>query len=162
MTPIRCATELKKLLKSKFDSIDYHPTAEGMEDRKMNVYSGYLPRATSDGAKQKMSPCIVVRVVSVEDTAQDSTVNLELLVTTYNKEVTDGYLDLLHILELSRQWICQTPILARTFQLEKPLTVKLPEEQGYPTWWGVITVSYTVPTPGVNVNRLLEDEENFI
>lgn len=161
MTPIRCACELGKLLKAKFDSIDYHPTAKDMEDRKMNVFSGYLKRTVSDEAKRQQSPCIVVRVVSVEDTAQDSTVNLELLVTTYNKEVEDGYLDLLHILELTRQWICQTPILARTFQLEKPLTMKLPEEQGYPTWWGIITVSYTVPTPGINVNQLLEDEENF-
>ncbi len=162
MTPIRCASELAKLLKEKFDSIDYHPTSEGMEEKTISVFRGYLPRALSDEAKRKMSPCIVIRVVSVEDALQDSRVNLELLVSTYNKEVIDGYLDLMHILELSRQWICQTPILARKFQLEKPLMVKLPEEQGFPTWWGIITVSYTVPAPGINVNQLLEDEENFL
>lgn len=163
MTPIRCARELGEFLKAKFDSIDYHPTAEGMEEKRISVFPGYLPRALSDEAKRKMSPCIVIRVVTVEDTARDgSTVSLELLVSTYNKEVIDGYLDLMHILELCRQWMNQSPIIGKVFALEKPLSVKLPEEQGFPTWWGVIEASYKIPSPGVNVNRLLEDEKNFI
>jgi hypothetical protein len=162
MTPIRCASELAKMLQGKFDGIDYHPTAEGLEKNTMHIYPGYLPRATTDEKKRAMNPCITVRVVKVEDTYEGSTVDLELLVTTYNKEFVDGYLDLAHILELCRQWMAQNIIIGNMFQLEKPLTVELPEEQGYPTWWGVITASYTIPRPGVNVNQLLEDENNFI
>ena len=162
MTPMRCAKEVASYLQKKFNSIGYVATDERADGKPMHVYAGFLPRAMSDKDKAAQAPCVVIRPVKVTDEDQESSVELQLLVATYNRAIEDGHLELYHALELCRQCLCQSPVISKMFMLKKPLETGIPEEQGFPEWIGYMKMSYTIGTPGVNVNTLLQDEENFM
>lgn len=161
MTPIRCAKEITKYLQEKFDAIGYTATDERTEHKPMHVYAGFLPRALSDREKAAQAPCVVVRPVKVVDADEASSVDIQILVATYNKALTDGHLEMYHALELCRQWLCQSPVIGRMFMLQKPLETGIPEEQGFPEWIGYMKAIYTIGAPGINVEKILEDKENF-
>lgn len=162
MTPMRCAQAIAEYLQEKFDSIGYLAPDERTEGKPMHVYAGFLPRAMSDKEKMAQAPCIVIRPVKVVDTDAESTADLQILAATYNRAVQDGHLELYHVLELCRQWLCQSPVIGNMFMMKKPLETGIPEEQGFPEWIGYMKVTYTIGTPGINVNRMLEDERNFM
>lgn len=161
MTPMRCAQEVAAYLQEKFDAIGYSAFDERTDQKPMHVYAGFLPRALNDKDKMAQAPCIVIRPVKVVDTDAGSTADLQILAATYNRALKDGHLELYHVLELCRQWLCQSPVIGKMFMMKKPLETGIPEEQGYPEWIGYMKVTYTIGTPGINVNSLLEDEENF-
>lgn len=162
MTPMRCAMEVAGYLQNKFDSIGYIATDERTEGKTMHVYAGFLPRAMTDKDKAAQAPCVVVRPVRVMDEEEGSTVELQLLAATYNRAIEDGYRELYHVLELCRQWLCQAPVINGMFMLKKPMETGIPEEQGFPEWLGWMKVNYSIGMPGVNINRLLQDEKNFM
>lgn len=161
MTPMRCARELADFLQGRFDGIDYHSTDERLGGKSMHVYAGFLPRAMSEKDKQEQDPCIVIRPVKVNDLDMESEVELQLLVCTYNRDLSTGHLELYHALELCRQWLCQTPVVSSMFRLKKPMETGIPEEQGFPEWLGYMKVTYTIGTPGYNIDAILKDEKNF-
>lgn len=161
MTPMRCARELADFLQGRFDGIDYHSTDEKLGGKPMHVYAGFLPRAMSEKDKQEQDPCIVIRPVKVNDLDMESEVELQLLVCTYNRDLSTGHMELYHALELCRQWLCQTPVVNSMFRLKKPMETGIPEEQGFPEWIGYMKVTYTIGMPGYNIDAILKDEKNF-
>ncbi len=161
MTPMRCARELAEFLQGKFDSVGYTSTDEKLGGKPMHVYAGFLPRAISEKDKQEQDPCVVIRPVKVNDLDMESEVELQLLVCTYNRDLSTGHMELYHALELCRQWLCQTPVVNAMFRLKKPMETGIPEEQGFPEWLGYMKVTYTIGMPGYNIEQILKDEKNF-
>ena len=155
MTPMVCATKLAEFLQEKFNGVDYRATDERLTGKQMHVYAGFLPRTISEKDKTQQDPCTVIRPVKINDSKDESTVELQLLVCTYNRDKYYGHMELYHALELIRQWLWQNPIVGGMFRLEGNTETGIPEEQGFPEWIGWMKVKYNIGKPGINVDQII-------
>ncbi|WP_196590592.1 hypothetical protein [Pectinatus frisingensis] len=149
MTPIICAQALADVLKDKFST--FKPADAKIADNKITIRSGYLPLASTNEEKAKQSPYIMVRPIAVKDnieTADDESVlDMQILVSTFNTDKENGHLELFHMLEMIRQAILTHGVIGKRFTLKYPVDTIIPEVQPFPTWFAYFTLSYRIPTP---------------
>ena len=120
----------------------------GEEQAEINVYTGFLPYASTDAEKKKLCPAIVIRPELVEDRQDYSLAHLLINVTTYDRDKQQGYLSLYSLLEWVRlKFLTDTPIDNKWLLQDGSLTMGVPPDQPYPQWWGYIEAAIHIPRP---------------
>lgn len=119
------------------------PAANKSGDKQPQVISGYLPEKKP--IKQQVIPDIpfvIVRYLGDEGNAA----KIKLLIAVYSEEETEGWRDLLRVMERMKISLLKQRIIGRAFRLaENSIKLEMLEEQPYPAWYGIITCNYELP-----------------
>lgn len=112
----------------------------------IEVFAGYPPIRTDT---RETASFVYALVVSAEDTADEklSTATVEIGFSIYDEDKTDGWRSLFNLIEHIRQHILKYRLVGAKNRMEFPVKVKIADEQPYPQWQGMITVSYTIGQP---------------
>lgn len=154
MTPYLCAECLVNDLRGLFK--DYVSPCEKTAANGIKIYTGYLPKYTNSADKQKNSPCIAVRPVQIDDEeAGRSYVTLQVLVQTYDDNLTEGHREMYHILQMIREYILTNEVINQQYDLQQPAHTMIPEEQPWPLWWGYMVLRYDCYQPHENLINFL-------
>ncbi len=128
---------------------DYKLAAEGQEDKKVTVYAQHIPdeRFESD----TYYPLVVAAINKIEDGGEDSqqvlsTVTVGLTFGVYGEDET-AWVDLLNMMERTRQRLVNNRLLNNRFRLQFPVKWETIEAQPYPFWFGYGTIEYSMPRP---------------
>lgn len=113
-------------------------------NKEPQVVTGYLP--TKKSTDKPDFPYVIVRFMEGND-SQDSTVNLKIIVGTYDEEDdSNGWRDVLNILQRIRTELFKRQALANKYRVELPFKYLLPEDQPYPEWIGWIETKWIIPS----------------
>lgn len=108
------------------------------------VHLGYLPQKTAQSIKDPIYPCIVVRVLEGEETAENNQVTIRLLFSTTSIE-DDGFLETLNLMERVKNALLNQRVLDGRFEIDYPYKWKFFEEQAQPEWFGEAIVKFSLP-----------------
>ncbi|GIO33122.1 hypothetical protein J2TS6_42630 [Paenibacillus albilobatus] len=127
----------------------------GDGDRPPAVHLGWLPNAGQPEvingklipprASDSDFPYIIIRALDGEDGEDYGSVKIRILVGTKSAD-DEGYLDILHLIEVLRNSLLSTAVIGQRFEIKRPLKWTLYEDQPYPEWIGEIMTTWTVPT----------------
>lgn len=136
-------TEIQEAVK------DYKLAAEGQGDKKVTVYAQHIPDDcfTNDS----YYPLVVAAINKVEDGAEDSqpvpsTITIGLTFGVYGEDEY-AWVDLLNVMERTRQRLVNSRLLNNRFRLQFPVKWETIEAQPYPFWFGYGTLEYSMPRP---------------
>ena len=107
----------------------------------ITVYSGYLPVKTN--AKESES-CIYVLVLECEDGDEQSAAKVEIGFSIIDGDTSEGWRSLFNLMEHVRQALLKKRTVANKHRLILPIKSKVADEQPFPQWQGLMTVSYTL------------------
>lgn len=122
---------------------DYRLPVKNGDPRPPQVVPGFLP--PKRGSEHDDFPFVIVRPVkgSCDETAS-ATVNL--IVGVYDESVK-GFEHCLNIMTRLRTAVCEKGVVANRYQLTRPITWELPEEQPYPQWLLLMTTEWAFYAP---------------
>ena len=154
MTPLQCADEIAAFLKKQITddqeevlTLLKSDTGTITNVEEIRVYTGFLPRATTNERKKELCPAIVVRPENVTDTDDGSQVKLLLSVTTYDEDKEKGYVSLYNLLEWVRFKLLANSPVGERWDLSGSLETVIPDDQPFPQWWGYLEGSFVLPQP---------------
>lgn len=108
------------------------------------VYSGYIPLKTN---AKKSESCIYVLVLECEDTEAQSTAKVEIGFSVFDNDGGAGWRSLFNLMEHVRQALLKKRTVANKHRLILPIKSKVTDDQPFPQWQGVMSVSYTLGKP---------------
>lgn len=117
MTPIFLITNLTESLREVVKS--YELLAENQPNKKVSVYAHDLPHGKF--AEDTFYPCVIVTLLSVEDTETDTVATVQFTICTYAGEMGSDWRDMLNIAERIRQFLRTTDILTEKYIREYPI-----------------------------------------
>jgi hypothetical protein len=121
------------------------PTSQG-ELKTPTVHPGYLPfkgAASEDAAEY---PLIIVRLLNGDDNEDGSKATVQIIVGTYGED-SQGWREVLNILERIRQSLFKTRTIAKKYRIEYPLKWEVPDEQPRLQWIASMTTNWTIAQP---------------
>lgn len=143
--------ELIKSLQAEIEEAvkDYKLAAEGQEDKKVTVYAQHIPDECFE--TDTYYPLVVASISKIEDGADDSypalsTVTVGLTFGVYGEDEY-AWVDLLNVMERTRQRLMDKRLLSNRFRLQFPVKWETIEAQPYPFWFGYGTLEYSMPRP---------------
>ncbi|HQA07578.1 MAG TPA: hypothetical protein PLM20_07575 [Syntrophomonadaceae bacterium] len=142
LTPLLLLEELKLFLECVV--ADYKLETNRGQAKAPQVVEGWLPPKESTDVPDV--PYVMPRLIEGEDNADESQVNIKILVGTYSEDI-DGWKDAVNVILRIRQCLLINRTLGKKFRMELPLKWKLFEEQPYPIWIGEIITIWTVALP---------------
>ncbi|WP_288761024.1 hypothetical protein [uncultured Veillonella sp.] len=149
MTPLDVSEGVAKYLEGRLRLLEEYSDST---DDSIRVYSGFLPRVTSNAEKRKLCPAVVVHPYTVEDDT-DSVVGITIQVTTYDESMTEGHISLYHLLEVVRkELLSQNPIDMKYQIKDHKVTTMIPDDQPWPQWWGYLEFEVYIPKVRRNLN----------
>lgn len=144
MITVLLLDELAKFLREA--NKEYHLIDDLVKENPLIVAPGYLKRRES--AAESFYPHIVPRLIKGEDTLDDgSAVTIRMYFGTYSEDVTNGWRELFHLMECTRQALLKKRTIANQFRLLMPIKWEMVEDQPYPAWMGYMDVKYTIGQP---------------
>lgn len=110
----------------------------------IKVYPGYLPVKTD--ARESES-CLYALVTECEDNDDQSEAKLEIGFSICDSDPAEGWRSLFNLMEHVRQALLKKRTIANKHRLILPIKSKVADEQPFPQWQGLMTVSYTLGKP---------------
>ena len=97
-------------------------------------------------------PAIIVKLgeqVDREEPGNEgTTVGVTLLTVIYDESKTcQGYIDLLNMQEMMREYLLEHRVLAEKYLLQMPVKSRVLEVETWPVYWGEQTMTYEVARP---------------
>lgn len=149
MTQVELMENLAAFLKNVV--LEYESQQSDGTYSPINVYPGYLPVKTN--AKESES-CIYVLVLECEDGDELSAAKVEIGFSIIDGDTSEGWRSLFNLMEHVRQALLKKRTIANKHRLILPIKSKVADEQPFPQWQGLMTVSYTL-------GKLVEEEINY-
>lgn len=150
MTPLDVADGIVNFLEEKLnnskDETEMHDT--------IGVYSGFLPRVSTNEQKRKLCPAIVVHPYAIDD-EDESSVGITVQVTTYDEDMFSGHITLYHLLEKVRATLLENNPVNMKYQIKNnKLSTVIPDDQPWPQWWGYCEFDVYIPKIKKNLNNV--------
>jgi hypothetical protein len=160
MTPLECAEGITAFIRRRVQECGENLRTireDGTETiDEIKVHTGFLPRAATKAEIVKLCPAIIVRPESVSDEEERTVAHIILYVTTFDADMTNGYVSLYHLLEwLRQQLLTFNPIPNEKGQekwkiVDGTMKNSVPDDQPFPQWWGYIECDIYLPQPQTN------------
>lgn len=156
MTPLDVSDGIAKYLMNELRKLNEN---SDVTERPIRVWSGFLPRVDKNEDKRKLCPAVVVHPYSVSD-ADNSTVGITVLVTTYDEALTEGHVGLYHLLEVVRERLLSDNPVALKYEIkENTINTTIPDDQPYPQWVGYLEFEVYIPVIRRNLNKIFTDNK---
>lgn len=166
MTPSSLLSALETLIVN-----ETHDITVGDEGKVVSVFQGYLPKKKAAEAVPAPStpstpnnqvfippraddshyPFIILRLLNGSDdddvvAGQEGAIATVRLLFGTKSYDTNGYLDVLHLIQTVRSAILRSGTLDDRFRIQKPLTWTIYEDQPHPEWYGEMVTTWIIPT----------------
>lgn len=156
MTPLDVSDGIAEYLMKELRKLNEN---SDVTERPIRVWSGFLPRVDKNEDKRKLCPAVVVHPYSVSD-ADNSTVGITVLVTTYDEALTEGHVGLYHLLEVVRERLLSDNPVALKYEIkENTINTTIPDDQPYPQWVGYLEFEVYIPVIRRNLNKIFTDNK---
>lgn len=147
ITPVYLVEELRDLTEEVVKNY-FLETKQKDFCKPPQVVTGYLPpkqpRYKDDSGDDIPDfPFVIVRLIKGLDAQQSANAVVKFIIGIYSEDPTEGWKDIASIIERIRQELCKKYIIAKRYQLEKPIKWEIPEEQPFPQWIGEIITTWT-------------------
>jgi hypothetical protein len=146
MTPIILVDELIEFIKPVVANFELQTNVKDAPKKAPQVVGGFL-NEKKPGDKQDPPdfPWVIVRYLDDDDTVDDNTAKVRIIAGTYSQDAQDGWRDALNVITRIKQALLKEKFFGRAFIVEKPIKTEQPEEQPYPEWVAMMTVTVTMP-----------------
>lgn len=147
MTPIELINAIKTEIETAVK--DYSLAAEGQGNKPITVYAQHIPDECFES--DTYYPLVVAAINKIED-ADDSSypalskITVGLTFGVYGED-EKAWVDLLNVMERTRQRLMDKRLLVNRYQLQFPVKWETIEAQPYPFWFGYGTLEYSTPRP---------------
>lgn len=156
MTPLDVSDGIAEYLMNELRKLNEN---SDVTEKPIRVWSGFLPRVDKNEDKRKLCPAVVVHPYSVSD-ADNSTVGITVLVTTYDEALTEGHVGLYHLLEVVRERLLSDNPVALKYEIkENTINTTIPDDQPYPQWVGYLEFEVYIPVIRRNLNKIFTDNK---
>ena len=149
MTPLDCARTITRYLKNACQEYDEYTTVRenGQEVKEpIQVYTGFLPKCATAGAKRKQCPAVVVRPENVTDGQEESLVSIVIYVTVYDDDMSYSGDTLYHLMEFIRmRLLSENPV--GNVLIAPGMKATITDEQAFPQWLGFIELDAYIQQP---------------
>ncbi|QGQ95865.1 hypothetical protein EHS13_13760 [Paenibacillus psychroresistens] len=110
------------------------------------VLGGYLDEK-KPGPKQDPPdfPYVIIRYLEDDDQQDGNNAKVRIMAGTYSEDAKDGWRDAMNVITRIKQALLKQGIIGGCFRVEKPIKTELPEEQPYPEWVALMTISVVMP-----------------
>lgn len=153
MTGLDCAEAVAVFLAEKHAGYKLHD--EKVKDNELLTVCGFLPRPRSETEARRNFPYIVVRPLGTTDYETESLsggvsyIDIRIYFSTYCEDAKNGFVEIYHLVEKSRQQLLKNRTLAGKYRLnltkDTPLRTEVLEEQPAPSvWLGFIELQYEI------------------
>ncbi len=140
MTPQHLAASVAEFLAETHK--DFKGSDPKIHDRPLLCIPGYIRQRT--GQQEVQLPHIAVRIGRIDDRDDGSDVTLFIIHATYNTAEDDGWLEIVNMMEASRQAMLKHRFVGKKYRLELPMASEIQPEQPRPVWVGVIVATYSI------------------
>lgn len=110
-----------------------------------HVHLGSLPKLRPGDPEGYRTPYIVIRPDSGTDTEMDSETQIKLIFGIKDDDGVEAIMTLTNIMERFRIAIQRRVMIANLYQLKKPYTWKIFDEQPIPYYEGEVTTKWDTP-----------------
>lgn len=160
MTPI----DLMDMLAARLQKLLADYTAEQPSGKvPVTVYPGYIP--VQNSAQERNSFVYVLVTETIDKPGNNkSHATVELGLSIYDDDHTDGWRSLFNVMEHIRQDLLKYRFVGMKFRLdleEAPVKMSIPDNQAFPQWQGTMTACYTIGQPeeeGMNFDDFQESQ----
>jgi hypothetical protein len=145
MTPIVLVDALIDFIRPVVANFELDTNVSGIK-KAPQVIGGYLSEK-KPGQKQDPPdfPYVIVRYLEDEDTEESNTAQVRIIAGTYSEDTQNGWRDCLNILTRIKEALLEQRFVCGSFKVERPIKTELPEEQPYPEWVAIMTITVTIP-----------------
>lgn len=90
-------------------------------------------------------PFVIVRFLDDNDTDESNTAQVRIIAGTYSQDIQDGWRDVMNVVTRIKGALLKQRFIGDVFKVEKPIKTDLPEEQPFPEWVAMLTITVTIP-----------------
>jgi hypothetical protein len=144
MTPIVCVDDLVVFIESVVKDFVLETNTKGIR-KAPQVIGGYL-EDKKPGAQQNPPdiPYVIVRYLEDNDTDESNTAQFRIIAGTYSQDEQNGWRDVVNVITRIKVALLKKKFIG-AFCIERPMRTELPEEQPFPEWVCVLTITVTMP-----------------
>lgn len=144
MTPVVLVDTLIDFIKGVVEDFDLGSNVAGVA-KAPQVIGGYL-NEKKPGLQQHPPdfPYVIVRYLEDTDEAEQDTAQVRIIAGTYSEDA-QGWRDCLNVVTRIKEALLKQRFIGGPFKIEYPLKTELPEEQPYPEWVAMLTLTVTIP-----------------
>lgn len=144
MTPLDVLDDLQTFLTGKMRAY----SGQTIDGKAIKCFTGFLPRAMTPEAKEKLCPAVVVGYAGVVDRVDESVVSVVISVVTRDPDMIHGADELFHMLEYIRFCLLGANPVCNKYDVKNgTMETSVPDDQPYPQWWGRIDFEVHIPQP---------------
>jgi hypothetical protein len=144
MSTVLLVDELKEFVNTVVKEYCLETNKPGVE-KEPQVVTGYLPPKKLTEIPDY--PFVIVRLAKGIDNQEGAMVTVKIIVGTYSEDAQNGWRDVANIIQRIWTELYKRRIIANKFRVEYPMEFEIPEEQPYPEWIGIMTITWTVLHP---------------
>lgn len=141
MTPIVLVDTLVDFIKPFVRDFVLQTNVEGAEHKAPEVMCGYLPEKVATAKQKKPDfPHVIVRYLNDDG----SVATVHIIAGTYSEDPQHGWRDCMNIITRIKQALQKTPTIG-AFRIQAEMKTELPEEQPFPEWIALLTLTVEIP-----------------
>ena len=140
MTTVTLLQDLVDFVKEAVSTYQYK-NSQGIV-KEINVKDGYLKVREDDDEED--FPYVLIRLGKGEANYDEAIVKVRLYVGVRDKDVDNGYISCLNIIEHIRHTLQQTPFVNDMYEVRPPFKWEMAESETYPLWFGLLECTFTI------------------
>lgn len=121
---------------------DYQYRDSQGELKSIQVKDGYL-KVREDGDDEDF-PYVLIRLGKGKSEYEEATVEVHFFVGVLDKDVDNGYISCLNIIDRIRHDLQATPFVADMYEVRPPFNWEMAEKETYPLWFGMLSCIFTI------------------
>lgn len=145
MTPIILVDKLIEFIKPVVAEFELQTNVAGVK-KAPQVIAGYL-QEKKPAQKQDPPdfPYVIVRYLEDTDTGDGDAATVKVYAGTYSEDIQDGWRDCMNVITRIKEALLEQRFIGGVFKIEYPVKTELPEEQPYPEWVAILTLTVAIP-----------------
>lgn len=140
MTSVTLLKDLVAFVKDALSTYEYR-NSQG-ELKSIQVKDGYLKVREDDDEED--FPYILIRLGKGKAEYEEATVEVYFFVGVLDKDVDNGYISCLNIIDRIRHDLQATPFVADMYEVRPPFNWEMAEKETYPLWFGMLSCIFTI------------------
>jgi hypothetical protein len=146
MTPILLVDALIEFIETVVKDFELQTNVKDAPPKSPQVIGGYLHKKKPDGKQNPPDfPFVIVRYLEDDDTDEVNTAKIRIIAGTYSEDESDGWRDCMNVITRIKVALLKQRFIGGSFKIERPIITELPEEQPYPEWVAMMTLTVTIP-----------------
>lgn len=152
MTSVTLLKDLVEFVQHSLSSYQYQ-NSDGVM-RTVQVKDGYLKVREEDD--EENFPYVLIRLGKGSADHDEATVEVRFFAGVWDRDVDNGYISCLNILDRIRHDLQSTPFVASAYEVRPPFHWEMADRETYPVWFGMLSCTFIIGNL-TNEGAILDD-----